>query len=125
MAAQIEVDVSGDKIEYAYGLAKQMQEQRYQLFADIGMRAARARDEKMLKVMEKATEYIHGLSEDQMGRTRRSTSNYGETAEHTELGLWREAYRMMDKGEPMEQFQWIYGAAAWICGYIVRPTGHY
>lgn len=116
----IEIDVPEDKIEYAYGLAKQMQENRVQAFADVGLRAARARDPKMLKIMEKAAEYVTRLAENQNGRTRRSTANYGEKAEFTEVGLWREAYKAMDEGRAMYEFQWIYGAGAWLANLYIR-----
>lgn len=116
----IEIDVPEDKIEYAYGLAQKMQHDRVQAFADVGFRAALARDEKMLKVLEKAAEYVTRLGEEQRGRTRRTATNYGDTAEFTEVALWREAYRLMDEGRPIEHLSWIYGAAAWLCGYYIR-----
>jgi hypothetical protein len=37
--------------------------------------------------------------------------------EATEYQLWREAYKAMDEGRPMQHFQWIYGAAALMLGY--------
>lgn len=123
-APRIEIDIDGEKIEYAYGLAQRMQTERKQAFADVGWRAALARDEKMLKVMEKAAEYVSALAEDQRGRTRRSAAatggNYADTAEFTEVAMWREAYRLMDEGNPIRNFEWVYGAAAWLCGYVVR-----
>lgn len=125
MSAQIEIDISGDRIEYAYGLAQEMQHQRRQDFADIGWRAALARDEKMLKIMEKAAEYVTALGEAQRGQTRRTAAmsgsgHYHDTAEYTEVAMWREAYRLMDEGNPIRNFEWIYGAGAWLAGYIVR-----
>lgn len=120
----IEIEISGDRIEYAYGLAKRMQEERNQGFADQGFRAAVHRDPRMLKCMEKAAEYVTKLSEEQRGQTRRAAamtgSNYSDSAEFTEVALWREAYRMMDQGTPLRSFEWIYGSGAWLAGLIIR-----
>ena len=38
--------------------------------------------------------------------------------EHTESQMWREAYRLCDEGNPIQNFEWIYGAAAVLCGYV-------
>lgn len=113
--------VTPEKVEYAYGLAQKAQHMHWQSFADIGYRAALARDDKMLKVMEKAAEIVMKMSEEQTGRTRRDPSTpYAERVEHTESQLWREAYRLMDEGKPIRNFEWIYGAGAWLSGYVVR-----
>ena len=122
---QIEIEVDGKRIEYAYGLAQEMQANKRQDFADTGYRAALARDQKMLKVMEKAAEYVVALGEQQRGRTRRAAAmtnsgTYHDTAEFTEVAMWREAYRLMDEGKAIRNFEWIYGAGAWLAGYIVR-----
>ena len=39
----------------------------------------------------------------------------------TETQLWREAYRMVDEGKAKDvpHLKWIYGAAAFLCGYQV------
>lgn len=120
----IELEISGDRIEYAHGLAARMQQERNQGFADQGYRAALSRDPRMLKAMERAVEHIDKLAESQRGESRRAAkmtgSNYGESVEFTELALWREAYRMMDKGTPLQNFEWIYGAGAWLAGLIIR-----
>lgn len=113
------LDITAERVEYAYGMAQKAQEQRWQGFADTGYRAALKRDEKMLKVMERCAEIVTKMAEDQYGQTRRAARNYGDRAEMTEVGLFREAYRLMDEGRPIRNFEWIYGAAAWLCGYIV------
>jgi hypothetical protein len=54
----------------------------------------------------------------QFGQTMRSrTATPGEQVGTTEAQLWREAYRLCDNGEPLRNYEWIYGAAAWLCGY--------
>lgn len=110
--------ITAKRVEYAYGLAQRRQMERNLSFGQIGMRAAKARDPKLLKALEKATEIITKQSEDQFGRTRRDPgTEFRFTIEPTEVQLWREAYTFADKGEPLVQFEWIYGAAAWLCGY--------
>lgn len=119
---ELEEFITPHRVEWAYGLAQQAQAERKQWFADTGMRAARARDPKLLKALEKAAEIMGKLSEAQMGQTRReSTIRFDHTKEHTESQLFREAYRLCDEGNPIYQLQWIYGAAAWMCGYCATP----
>lgn len=124
MAIDIET-WSDERIEYAYGLASRAQIERWQWFADVGMRAARARDPKLLRALEACAESTERLSEQQTGRTRRDIDvEYGLTKGHTEAQMYREAYRLCDEGNPIQNFEWIYGAAAWLCGYVGQ-TGNY
>lgn len=120
MAIEIVSDVTAEKVEYAYGLCQNWQAEGRQAFADIGYRAALARDQKMLKIMERAAEILEKMGEEQRGQTRRASMNYGDRAELTEVALWREAYRLMDQGNPIRNLEWIYAAGAWLSGYILR-----
>lgn len=122
MASTREVDwestLTAERCEYAYGLAKKMLEARNEGWAQIGLRAAKARDPRLLKALEKMAEHTDAAQEAQMGRTMRDAgSTFGESRGTTEHQLCREAYRMVDEGTPLANFQWIYGAAAWLCGY--------
>ena len=113
-----EDSLTPDRIEYAYGLAIRFQHDHRQSFADTGWRAAVARDPKLLKALEKMTERTGALQEDQIGRTMRDPSaTIGESKGTTAHQLCREAYKMADAGTPLRNFEWIYGAAAWLCGY--------
>ncbi len=107
-----------ERIEWAYGVACNALEHRKQRIAQVGWKAAQARDDKLLKALEVGAEKIGKLSEEQIGRTRRTSSVYSETIEHTESQMWREAYRLCDEGNPIQNFEWIYGAAALLCGYV-------
>jgi hypothetical protein len=110
--------LSDNKIEYAYGQAIRAQERNDRGFAETGMRAARARDPKLLKALERMAESTYKLQEAQLGRSMRSPdATFGESKGTTEHQLVREAYRMADIGTPLENFMWVYGAAAWLCGY--------
>lgn len=114
---ELEEFVTPGRVEHAHGLAIQNQHRQNQNFADTGYRAAIARDDKLLKVLELAANVIDKVQEDQIGRTMRSTDAGGARKGTTEAHLWKEAYRLCDEGQPMRQFEWIYGAAAWMCGY--------
>jgi hypothetical protein len=122
MAGHVEIEefVTPGRVEYAYGLAMKAQTGRRQAFADAGWRAALARDPKLLLALEKGAEVVEKLQEQQFGRTMRTA---GEEDKHkykagtTEAQLWREAYRLCDEGTPIRNFEWIYGAAAWLCGF--------
>jgi hypothetical protein len=114
---EIPVEVTAQHVEAAYQQAIKMQQLRNRRWAEIGWRAAQARDEKLLKVLEKASEILSRMDEEQRGRTRRAADKFSEQVETTETQLFREAYNTMDRGNPVENLIWIYGAAAWICGY--------
>jgi hypothetical protein len=120
-AAGIEVEqfVNRNSVEWAFGRAVEAQRRREQHIADVGMRAARARDPRLLLVLEKATEVLVKMEEEQVGRTRRTASRFADTVELTEVALWRKAYEFCDKGDPLRQLEWIYGAAALLAGFAL------
>tara|TARA_R110001592_G_scaffold142674_1_gene364868 strand:- start:1143 stop:1535 length:393 start_codon:yes stop_codon:yes gene_type:complete len=114
--------VNPQNIERAYQLAQVMQKQAYkgsayerkeaESFAERGMRGARSRDHKLLVVLEKATEVLVALSNDQFGTYRqRNDIPESHKVEPTEVQMWREAFKMVDQGTPIENFKWIYGCA--------------
>ena len=123
MSAYVELEsfITPETVEYAYGLAMKRQEQRHQSFADAGWRAARARDPKLLKALEKGAEVLERTSEQQFGQTMRTAT---EEDRHkykggtTESQMWKNAYTTCDNGTPEEQYSWIFGAAAFLCGYV-------
>jgi hypothetical protein len=115
---EIEEFVTPERVEYAYGLAQKYQALGRQSFADVGWRAARARDPKLLLALEKGAEIVDKMTEQQFGRTMREPGqDFGKTKGTTVQNMWREAYRMCDEGTPLQNFEWVYGAAAWLCGY--------
>lgn len=115
------------RIEYAYGLAKKMIEAKNTSWADHGLRAVQAGDPMILRALEKMAESTNKLQERQIGQLMRSMgASHGETLGTTEHQLCREAYVLAQKGPQEENgklvdrrvhFKWIYGAAAWLCGY--------
>jgi hypothetical protein len=120
LSAYVELQefITFPRVDEAHRRAIAAQERRHQNFADTGYRAALARDPRMLKVLELAANAIDREQESQFGQTMRSrTATPGEQSGTTEAQLWREAYRLCDEGNPIRNFEWIYGAAAWLCGY--------
>jgi hypothetical protein len=119
MAAHVELEewITPELVEAAYRTAIRMQQARALWWADVGMKAAKARDPKLLKALEKAAEVVTKMDEEQRGRTRRHAEYLNHQTETTETQLFREAYRMADQGTPIEHLKWIYGAGAWLCGY--------
>jgi hypothetical protein len=103
-------------VEHSYVLAMKRQVARVQTFADVGLRAVRERDPKVMLALEKAAEIMGKEEDNQRGQTRRAAQVLSEQIETTETQLWKEAYRTAEKGEPHEAYQWIYGAAAWLAG---------
>ena len=105
-------------VEIAHGKAIQAQSAGRQSFADTGYRAALARDPKLLKALERGADILDKMTDAQHGRTIRAPDAlHGETKGTTEAQLWRESYRLCDEGNPIRNFEWIYGAAAWLVGY--------
>ena len=115
---ELEDFITPERVEYAYGLAQKYQALGHQTFAAVGWRAARAGDVKLLKVLELSAEILDKMTDDQYGRTMRSVNaSFGETKGTTEAQMWKNAYTTMDNGTPEQNYEWIYGAAAWLCGY--------
>ena len=114
---ELENFITPSLVEEAYRRALKAQASGWQQFAVVGWRAAQARDPKLLKALEKGAEILDAMTENQWGETMREVDqDYGKTKGTTEQNLWREAYRMLDEGTPLQNFEWIYGAAAWMCG---------
>jgi len=118
MAFIIVEEMSINDVEWAHRRANEEQSKKNWRWAEIGMRAARDRHSKMCKIMEKAAELIDAEEERQRGETRRSTDSFAESRTTTETQMWVEAYKCLDRGEPLENLMWIYGAAACLAGLL-------
>jgi hypothetical protein len=104
-------------VERAYTRAQQALERRDHAYSNVGMRAARDRNPKLLKVLEQGANILDLLAEAQFGRYRRGIDiPYSHTVVPTEVQLWSKAFEFADKGEPLEHFCWIYGCAAELAG---------
>ena len=114
---ELENFVTLKSVEYAYGRAIREQKKNNTAFAEIGLRAARMRDPKLLMVLDKAANLLIKEDDNQRGQTRMQSEIESERRYTTETQLWREAYKMVDQGTPIENLVWIYAAAAFLCGY--------
>lgn len=119
MPAHVELPewVNERTVEDAYRIARMAQVQRRQSLATAGMRAARARDSRLLKALEGGAEVLRRMSERQLG----STYNVGGyRVQATEFQLWRNAYQMVDEGNMVGagNYEWIIMAAALLAGLI-------
>lgn len=103
-----------DTIERVYGRAMRFQEEGRMGYAETGLRAARARDPKLLKCLEKGAEILTQMSVEQLGH---HYSHAGKRMDATEAQLWRAAFNAADNGDPAIQYRWIFGAAAELAGY--------
>ena len=117
--------VNRQTVEKAHAMAVRGPQDHEYSFMQAGMRAARARDPKLLLALEKGAEVLDAMSDEQMGQTRReSSATRAQKAQHTEASLWREAYRLCDEGRPIQQLGWIYAAASWLAGLHIGIS-HY
>ena len=119
MATQIEIAewINETTVERAFRRMNEAKRARRQNFASKGLRAARARDSRLLLALEGGSEVLLHMQERQQGRTMRdSGTEYSHRVDLTEYALWREAFKQCDKGEPLVAFEWIYGAAAELAG---------
>lgn len=118
---QIELEnfITLKSVEYAHGRAIAEQAKNNLAFAEIGMRAARARDPKLLLALEKATEVLIKEEESQRKHQMASSDKFSERRYTTETQMWREAFRMVDEGKAKDvpHLMWIYAAGAFLCGY--------
>lgn len=116
---EVEEFVTPGRVEWAYRKAMEAQHFRKQRFADVGWRAAQDRDPRLLKVLECAANIVSKMDEDQRGQTRRGSDvAYAEQRETTVTQLFKAAYETVDKGTPSRALEWMYGAAALMCGYL-------
>jgi hypothetical protein len=84
-----------------------------------GMRVARAQHPLLLRTLDACAERMEAVEEGQRGQTRRMARDNMRARAH-EASIFREAYRLADKGEPMEHYCYVYAAAAEHAGIIER-----
>ena len=121
MSAYVELEdwVNIVSVENAHRRACQEQENSQSTFGEVGWRAAQARDPKLLKVLEIASNLMVKLEEDQRKESMRTTMIFAEQRMTTETQLWIAAYQTVDENRPIENLKWIYGAAAKLAGFQI------
>lgn len=127
---EIENPVTYDNLSLAVGIIRKLHDAhwqkanrgggreptgRYRLCLEIGIRAAKNRDNRLMTVLDKGAETLMAEGNVQMGGMRNPD---GTSVEATEFQTWRNAYTQADKGGPdMMVYQLVYAAAALIVGY--------
>lgn len=109
-------------VERAYVRAKEMQDRHMQrqgrayteAWAARGVRAARARDGKLLRFLEYSVEVLAKLNDGQQSRLEQAGFR---RQDFTEFSIWKGAYQKADELARDEScdpgvFRWVYGAAA-------------
>lgn len=111
--------VSPRTAEALLARAKQAQAEGRTAFASRGLRAARARDGKLLLTVEKALTLCDKTNEAQNGQTQRSSgTGAAYRIPPVQLQFIRSAYEALDRHKPdgsfdnLVPFAWYYGAAA-------------
>jgi len=117
-SASVWMPINERTVEQAYTevlRAKRTGVDRYQRY---GRRAAKARDPKLLVVLQKGSEVLQRMSEAQAGQHGFDVG--GLRVQHTEFQLWRNAYVAVDAGRSEEEAQYadVYGMAALIAGLV-------
>jgi predicted transcriptional regulator len=104
-------------VERIYARALWLQQNQIVSAAEKGMRVARSGNSTMLRTLEACAEQMEAIEENQRGRTRR-TSKDAHRAKSHEASIFREAYRLADKGSADKVFAFVYAAAAEHAGVI-------
>lgn len=99
---------------YGGSLGDRAESERFQ---SVGMRAAREQDAQLIRILERVSSILTKEMHRQQGN-RGYVNDAGQSVELTEVGLWRAAYECAERGSPLENFASIYGAAAWLAGYV-------
>lgn len=110
------------KVEQAFRIAVNAQEKQDYKFADFGWNMAQARSPSLLKALESAANIMTKEDDHQRGQSRHTADTEAEKIYTTETQMFQKAYETLDKGTPEQALMWIYGAGAWLAGFIDRPT---
>ncbi len=116
---ELEQFITRETVEWAYREARKAQAMRRMSVEAQAMRAAKARDSKLLMALQKGAEHLQRMSEEQAGQSGFDVG--GHRVAHTELQLWRNAYVSVDRAgpdDPEAQYSWIYVAAGILAGVV-------
>lgn len=119
-AARIETPfVTLKTVEQAFRYSKIWHREDKRTFAQIGMRAARAQDPKLIAALGKAFEILEKESEARWGEhQRKESTSFQEKATLQEVAFFRELFVTAKEGRPVSELEWGYAAGAWLAGFI-------
>ena len=120
MAGAIELPYPVDAytVERTWMRAKTFQDEQRLNLAEQGMRAAKARDKRLLLCLGKAADVITKMHDAQRGEEQRGSKDY-KRATATPVQMLQESYRLADEGKPIIQFSWIYAAFGELAGVVI------
>jgi len=118
MTTNIEIPfINFERLATAYQRANRNFRDGDRRCALVGIRAARARDPKLMKGLERAIEVVDAKNDAVRGQTQRALGvSYADSFPALEVGIFREAYKAADQGRPLEQLMVIYGCVAELAG---------
>lgn len=91
--------------------------------AAAGLRAAKARDPRLMLALERCAEVIDKMAEEQSGQTRRQETqlrtDWASTRNPSEVNFFRGAYTAALEGQVPDAFGYLYAAVAEFAGIIV------
>ena len=105
------------EIREAYYAGTQRQRELAGSLRSRGINAARDRNPKMLKFLEKAVEYMRGLNDAQQSRFAQEGF---ATVKFTEFATWEAAYLKSDQMGQDDSIE--YGVFAWVYASIFEAT---
>ena len=107
--------IDRDTVEESYRRAKKAQMRNTygsHRYSDLAFTHAQNRDPLILKALEKASNVMQQIWEEQLGEySRQSSTPFSHTKKPVEVQMWQEAYRLADEGQAIRNFCWIYYAA--------------
>jgi len=105
------VTVNIQRIERAYKNCQDKQREGDLRYAQRGMRAVQDKNKLVMIALEKCANIMRKTTDDQLGNYQHRTDiPFSHTIDPTETQMFIKAYELADKGTPIEEFKWIYGA---------------
>ncbi len=105
------VTITLHRVEKAYKNCCEQQRIGNKSYARRGMRAVQDRNRLVMLALEKIANLMRKVTDEQLGQSKhRSDIPYSHTIDPTETQLFIKAFELADKGTPIEEFMWIYGA---------------
>jgi len=105
------VTITLHRVENAYRNCQEQQKNGNYRYAERGMRAVRDKNRLVMLALEKVANLMRKITDEQYGQSKHGRDvPYSHTVDPTETQLFIKAYELADKGTPIEEFKWIYGA---------------
>lgn len=105
------VTITINRVERAYANCIDQQKIGNKGYAQRGMRAVQDRNRLVMLALEKIADLMRNTTDQQLGQYQHRTDiPFSHTIDPTETQMFIKAYELADKGTPIEEFMWIYGA---------------